>query len=113
MEAAGQVYIGTSGWSYKGWDKTFYPQEIPKAEQFEFYATQFPTVEINNTFYGQPRAAVSRGWAERTPAGFEFSVKLYQKFTHPGMFKKAMSRTLPADVDDSGELLDALARAVK
>jgi uncharacterized protein YecE (DUF72 family) len=49
-----RVYIGTSGWSYKSWDKTFYPREVPKVRQFEFYATQFPTVEINATFYRLP-----------------------------------------------------------
>ena len=36
-------------------------------------------------------AGVCRAWADRTPPGFEFSVKLYQKFTHPRMFKRAAS----------------------
>ena len=49
---------------------------------------------MNSTFYGQPRAEVTRGWAERTPADFEFSVKLYQKFTHPRMFEERVERSL-------------------
>ena len=57
-----------------------------------FYAEHFDTVEVNSTFYGQPRAEVTRAWAARTPAGFEFSVKLYQKFTHPRMFKERLAK---------------------
>jgi uncharacterized protein YecE (DUF72 family) len=85
--------IGTSGWNYpsgKGtWNGIFYPSRRGRPKDFDelaFYAEHFNTVEVNSTFYGQPRADVCRGWAERTPRGFEFSVKLYQKFTHPRMF---------------------------
>jgi uncharacterized protein YecE (DUF72 family) len=95
--------IGTSGWSYptgRGtWNGVFYPPSRARRKGFDelsFYAEHFNTVEINSTFYGQPRAAIARTWAERTPAGFEFSVKLYQKFTHPEMFKKALTKRLPA-----------------
>jgi uncharacterized protein YecE (DUF72 family) len=95
--------IGTSGWSYptgRGtWNGVFYPPSRGRRKGFDelsFYAEHFNTVEINSTFYGQPRAAIARTWAERTPAGFEFSVKLYQKFTHPEMFKKALTKRLPA-----------------
>ena len=49
---------------------------------------------MNSTFYGQPRADVARGWADRTPRGFEFSLKLYQKFTHPGMFEQRLRRSV-------------------
>src|SRR3954452_9679088 len=76
------VYIGTSGWSYKSWDKTFYPAEIPKARQFEFYRTQFPTVEINNTFYRLPTLKMVEGWAEKAPAGFLYAVKGSRFITH-------------------------------
>src|SRR5215469_12278853 len=50
----GKIYIGTSGWVYKDWAKHFYPKEIPKKRHLEFYATRFPTVEINATFYRLP-----------------------------------------------------------
>ena len=98
----GEVRVGTSGWQYptgKGtWNGVFYPPARGRAKGFDelaFYAEHFDTVEVNSTFYGQPRPAVTRGWAERTPAGFEFSVKLYQKFTHPRMFRDRIGRTLP------------------
>ena len=92
--------IGTSGWSYpsgKGtWNGVFYPATRSKRDgtkdfdELRFYAEHFDTVEVNSTFYGQPRPEVTRAWAERTPPGFEFSVKLYQKFTHPQMFKEVL-----------------------
>ncbi|MDB6109330.1 MAG: hypothetical protein JWR69_1080 [Pedosphaera sp.] len=76
------VYIGTSGWSYKGWDKTFYPAEVPKRRQFEFYATQFPTVEINLTFYRLPLPATVQGWREKAPPGFLYAIKGSRFITH-------------------------------
>jgi uncharacterized protein YecE (DUF72 family) len=78
----GRVYIGTSGWSYKSWDKAFYPQEEPKSRQFEFYATQFPTVEINNTFYRLPTTKMVEGWRDKAPPGFVFAVKGSRFITH-------------------------------
>ena len=91
------------------------PRQRPTGfDELSFYAEHFDTVEVNSTFYGQPRANVSRGWTDRTPSGFEFSVKLYQKFTHPKMFKARLAKTLPTplggDRADGDDVLDALAR---
>jgi uncharacterized protein YecE (DUF72 family) len=84
--------IGTSGWNYptgRGtWNGIFYPPRGKRPRKFDelsFYAERFNTVEVNSTFYGQPRREVSREWAKRTPPEFEFAVKLYQKFTHPNL----------------------------
>ena len=124
MSGSSRLRIGTSGWNYptgRGtWNGIFYPLPGVRPKGFDelvFYAEHFNTVEVNSTFYGQPRAEVCRKWAERTPRGFEFSVKLYQKFTHPEMFKKTLTRGLPqvddpAPPDGSAErdLLEALAR---
>lgn len=76
------VYIGTSGWSYKGWDRHFYPRDWPKSRQFEFYATQFPTVEINATFYRLPSLSMVKGWRDKAPPGFVFAVKGSRFITH-------------------------------
>jgi uncharacterized protein YecE (DUF72 family) len=78
---------------------------------------------VNSTFYGQPRPEVTRKWAERTPADFEFSIKLYQKFTHPRMFKERLASGVRGpgdpnaatalgwdDAQPESALLDALAR---
>lgn len=97
----GELRIGTSGWSYPSgagtWNGVFYPRSKGRPKGFDelaFYASHFDTVEVNSTFYGQPRANVSRSWAERTPVGFEFSVKLYQKFTHPTMYEQVLRKSL-------------------
>ncbi|MCU1386149.1 MAG: hypothetical protein JWL71_4846 [Acidobacteria bacterium] len=115
--ASSDLRIGTSGWNYPTgqgtWNGIFYPPSRGRAKGFDelaFYAEHFDTVEVNSTFYGQPRAEVTRAWAARTPSGFEFSVKLYQKFTHPTMFKQRLSAGLPEGADAGPALLDALAR---
>lgn len=77
-----RIFIGTSGWSYKSWDKTFYPREVPKAHQFDFYATQFSTVEINLTFYRLPTAKMVAGWRDKAPPGFRYAVKGSRFITH-------------------------------
>jgi len=91
----------------------FYPKPRPKGfDELAYYAEHFDTVEVNSTFYGQPRASVSRSWAERTPPGFEFSVKLYQKFTHPRMFKERVVGSLPEHVRDDVAGADAITALV-
>jgi uncharacterized protein YecE (DUF72 family) len=109
--------IGTSGWNYPSgrgtWNGIFYPPSRGRAKGFDelsFYAEHFNTVEVNSTFYGQPRPEVARAWAARTPPGFEFSVKLYQKFTHPKMFKQAYVKDVAAGDPATDALLDVLAR---
>ena len=109
--------IGTSGWNYPSgegtWNGIFYPPSRGRAKGFDelaFYAEHFNTVEVNSTFYGQPRAEVTRAWAARTPAAFEFSIKLYQKFTHPRMFKERLASVLPGEAAREPALLDALGR---
>src|SRR5215212_6501523 len=96
--------VGTSGWNYPTgngtWNGVFYPAPRRRAKDFDelaYYAEHFDTVEVNSTFYGQPRRHVTRAWADRTPRGFEFSVKLYQKFTHPKMYRERVERSLPLD----------------
>jgi uncharacterized protein YecE (DUF72 family) len=76
------VWIGTSGWVYKHWDKSFYPSDWPKPHQFLFYAQHFPTVEINATFYRLPGESMVEGWREKAPDGFVYAVKGSRFITH-------------------------------
>jgi uncharacterized protein YecE (DUF72 family) len=76
------VYIGTSGWSYKDWGKAFYPKGLPKTDQFAYYASQFPTVEINNTFYRLPTLKAVADWSAQAPAGFLYAVKGSRFISH-------------------------------
>ena len=86
-----KVYIGTSGWSYpKGegtWTGYFYPPG--KINELEYYSQFFNTVEINSSFYRPPNPGYVYNWVRRVPEGFLFTVKLWQKFTHPKMYKEA------------------------
>jgi uncharacterized protein YecE (DUF72 family) len=84
------VRVGTSGWSYPSgrgaWNGVFYPPRGTKgfraSDELSYYAEHFDTVEVNSTFYRQPSAGATARWVAQTQAGFEFSVKLYQAFTH-------------------------------
>jgi uncharacterized protein YecE (DUF72 family) len=89
----------------------FYPKPRPKGfDELRFYAEHFNAVEVNSTFYGQPRADVCRGWASRTPRDFEFAVKRCQKFTHPGMYRERLSKAMPDAARGQREGIAALAR---
>jgi uncharacterized protein YecE (DUF72 family) len=99
-----QIYIGTSGWSYpKGegtWKGFFYPQG--KINELEYYSQFFNTVEINSSFYRPPDPGYVYNWARKVPDNFLFTVKLWQKFTHPKMYKEATgdeAAISQADVD--------------
>jgi uncharacterized protein YecE (DUF72 family) len=122
------IRVGTSGWSYpsgKGtWNGIFYP--IPPGrrsragggfDELTFYAEHFDTVEINSTFYRVPAASAAKGWVDRTPKDFEFSLKLFQKFTHPRMFEKATGKNpgdlAGKDVDEFRAGIDPIASAGK
>jgi uncharacterized protein YecE (DUF72 family) len=76
------LYIGTSGYSYKEWKGTFYPNDLPDKQMLRFYGERFRTVEINNTFYRMPKASVLEAWASEVPADFKFVLKAPQRITH-------------------------------
>jgi uncharacterized protein YecE (DUF72 family) len=77
-----RLFAGASGFSYKPWKGPFYPLDLPDAEMLGYYAARLPAVEINNTFYRLPKAAVLEDWAEKTPDGFRFVLKASRKITH-------------------------------
>src|ERR1700704_1745994 len=76
------LYIGTSGYSYKEWKGPFYPEDLPDKQMLRFYGERFRTVEINNTFYRMPKASVLENWAASVPANFKFVLKAPQRITH-------------------------------
>lgn len=69
------VFVGTSGWIYKGWAGTFYPPALKKTGELAYYATRFNSVEINATFYRLPLVNMVKGWYNRSPHDFIFAVK--------------------------------------
>lgn len=99
-----KLYIGTSGWMYKDWEKTFYPQDLKPGDELRFFAKHFNAVEINNTFYRIPQAAAVKGWRDATPKNFVFAIKLNNYLTH--------TRRLILD-DKSRERLHLFMRVMK
>jgi uncharacterized protein YecE (DUF72 family) len=83
------LYVGTSGYSYKEWKGHFYPEDLPANQMLGFYAERFRSVEINNTFYRMPKASVLEAWAKEVPADFKFVLKASQQITHKKRLKDA------------------------
>jgi uncharacterized protein YecE (DUF72 family) len=76
------VHVGCSGWNYRDWRGTVYPDGVPARRWLEHYATLFRTVEVNATFYRLPSAEAVENWAAQTPGDFLFSVKASRYLTH-------------------------------
>ena len=77
-----EIHIGTQGWNYDAWVGPFYPTGTRPSEFLTVYARAFDTVEVDSTFYASPAATTIRSWADRTPKGFVFALKLPQEITH-------------------------------
>ncbi len=88
-----QLCVGTSGYSYKEWKGSFYPEDLKAAEMLHFYAERLPSVEINNTFYRMPKQSVLENWNEQVPEGFRFSIKASRRITHFKRLKEAEDET--------------------
>jgi uncharacterized protein YecE (DUF72 family) len=76
------LLIGTSAFTAKGWVGSFYPAGMQPRDFLSYYATQFDTVELDNTFYRTPAISIVEGWNLKTPPGFIFAAKIPQVITH-------------------------------
>jgi uncharacterized protein YecE (DUF72 family) len=81
------LWAGASGYAYDEWKGGFYPEKIAPDAMLAWYAERLPTVEINNTFYRMPKAAVLAQWAQSTPAAFRFAIKASRRITHDARLK--------------------------
>jgi len=84
-----RVRAGTSGFSYKEWKGSFYPEDLPAARMLAYYSERLPAVEINNTFYRMPKPALLEGWSAEVPPEFRFVLKASQRITHFKRLKEA------------------------
>lgn len=82
-----RLWAGASGYSFKEWKGTFYPETIRPDGMLAWYSARLPTVEINNTFYQMPKAAVLESWAGATPEAFRFAIKAPRRITHDARLK--------------------------
>ena len=82
-----RLWAGASGYSFKEWKGTFYPEKLKAEEMLPYYAERLPTVEINNTFYRMPTVDMLENWRESTPQGFRFAIKASRRITHMARIK--------------------------
>jgi uncharacterized protein YecE (DUF72 family) len=101
------LYVGTSGYSYKEWKGPFYPEDLPVKQMLRFYGERFRSVEINNTFYRMPKEPVLESWAAEVPADFKFVLKASQRITHMERLKET-SNSLPYLLKVAGVLKERL-----
>jgi uncharacterized protein YecE (DUF72 family) len=87
MPDSRKLLAGASGYSFKEWKGTFYPETMKPEAMLAWYSERLPTVEINNTFYQMPKTAVLENWARTTPATFRFSIKASRRITHMSRLK--------------------------
>jgi len=77
-----KTFVGISGWTFPGWEGTFYPEDLVKRRQLEYASRQLNSLEINGTFYSLQRPTTFQKWHDETPEGFLFAVKAPQFITH-------------------------------
>jgi uncharacterized protein YecE (DUF72 family) len=87
------LWVGTSGYSYKEWKGSFYPEDTPDKDMLTTYARQLPAVEINNTFYRLPTPSLLKSWAKQVPKSFRFVLKASRRITHIKRLKECEEET--------------------
>jgi uncharacterized protein YecE (DUF72 family) len=101
------LYVGTSGYSYKEWKGTFYPRKLPATQMLHSYSAHFRTVEINYTFKRLPTALTLGKWADAVPADFQFVLKAPEHVTHRKRLKDA-GESLSTFLEIAGALRERL-----
>jgi len=105
----GDIRLGTSGWSYKEWVGTFYPDN--KTKKLSYYSKVFDTAEINSTFYAYPSKGTVLGWVRYSPKGFVFTAKLPRLITHEKRLD--VKQGVKADLYRFVELMEPMQRIGK
>jgi uncharacterized protein YecE (DUF72 family) len=82
MRDGGKIRIGISGWRYKPWRGSFYPEGLAQRRELEFASRKLNTIELNGTFYSLQRPESFAAWYESTPEDFVFSIKGPRYVTH-------------------------------
>jgi uncharacterized protein YecE (DUF72 family) len=121
----GRIVVGTSSWADPGFVEEWYPSDLPARERLPWYAEHFEAVEVNSTFYAVPQASTVARWADETPDGFTFDVKLHRLLSRHAADLKSLpaelrtpAKTTPkgrVKLDDKLEaaLADAILEAVE
>jgi uncharacterized protein YecE (DUF72 family) len=96
---SGRIVVGTSSWADPGFVKEWYPRGLKPRELLPYYAQHFAGVEVNTTYYGVPSRTVVRRWADVTPDGFTFDVKLHQALSRHSAEVDTLPKALRDRVD--------------
>ena len=110
---AAEVHVGTSGYHFKDWVGTVYPQGMPSGEFLPYYAQMFDCVEVNTTYYRVPGSGLFEGMLKKVPDGFVFMVKTPKEMTHQReQFDEVIDPFLAGiePLRDSGQLSGLLAQ---
>lgn len=107
MRAKPDILVGTSGWHYKHWVGSFYPEGLRPKGFLAFYARHFATTEVNNTFYNLPKPETLAAWRDGTPESFVFACKASRYITHMKKLRDPLesSRRFLAAMEMLGEKL--------
>ncbi len=97
---SGRIVVGTSSWTDPGFVAEWYPKRLHRDELLPYYAQRFDGVEVNSTWYAVPSADTVARWAQVTPDGFTFDVKLHRALSR----HSAEPESLPAELRDEVEL---------
>jgi uncharacterized protein YecE (DUF72 family) len=106
-----RLLVGSSGFAFKEWKGSLYPEDLKDDGFLAYYAARLPTVEINNTFYRLPKESVLREWASQAPDGFLFTLKASQRITHFARLKPEAADPLQyllKNVEAMGEKLGVI-----
>jgi uncharacterized protein YecE (DUF72 family) len=114
------IAVGTSSWADPGFVEEWYPPDVPARERLPWYAQHFDAVEVNSTFYAVPAVSTVERWAEQTPDGFTFDVKLHKLLSRHSAKLDSLPKDLRERAETTGrgrvvldaKLQDALADAV-
>jgi uncharacterized protein YecE (DUF72 family) len=101
-----KVLVGTASWSDKSLvaSKKFYPKEASTPEgRLRFYATRFPLVEVDTSYYAIPLAQTAQAWVDRTPAHFAFNMKAFRLFTGHATSPSVLPPDLRAELPKTGK----------
>jgi uncharacterized protein YecE (DUF72 family) len=88
------IRVGTSSWADPGFVEEWYPPGLPAGDRLPYYAERFDAVEVNSTFYAVPAARQVARWAEITPPGFSFDVKLHRLLSRHSAAVDALPKEL-------------------
>jgi uncharacterized protein YecE (DUF72 family) len=102
----GRIVVGTSSWADPGFVEEWYPPDLPARERLPWYAEHFEAVEVNSTFYAVPAASTVARWAEHTPGGFTFDIKLHRLLSRHSADLKSLPEELrkPAKTTPKGRV---------